>query len=98
MAALITALSRSRSLRAGTEKTAAETWAGLIAPLSDRVADQLARIAVLELQVLGLIQERDDLRQQVLIRDKKIDQLEAKIDLLTKQLVALGHKPFDAGA
>ena len=91
VAALITSLGNYRARRSGTDKTASEAWATLLAPLQERVA-------VLEHSVKELTLERDSLRVQVMQRDQKIATLEARVDMLTTQIVALGHRPFDAGA
>ena len=91
VAALVTSLGNYRARRAGTDKTASEAWATLLAPLQERVA-------VLEHSVKELTLERDSLRVQVMQRDQKIATLEARVDMLTTQIVALGHRPFDAGA
>ena len=90
-AALVTSWSNYRNRKAGADKTASEAWATLLAPLQERVA-------VLEHSVKELTLERDSLRVQVMQRDQKIATLEARVDMLTTQIVALGHRPFDAGA
>ena len=90
-AALVTSWSNYRNRKAGADKTASEAWATLLAPLQERVA-------VLEHSVKELTMERDSLRVQVMQRDQKIATLEARVDMLTTQIVALGHRPFDAGA
>ena len=69
-----------------------------IAAQDVRLSAQQERIGVLESKVVDLTTERDSLREQVKERDGKIASLEARVDLLTKQIVALGHRPFDAGA
>src|SRR3990167_6812510 len=90
-AALVTSWANYRNRKAGADKTASEAWATLLAPLQERVA-------VLEHSVKELTLERDSLRVQVMQRDQKIATLEARVDMLTTQIVALGHRPFDAGA
>ena len=90
-AALVTSWSNYRNRKAGADKTASEAWATLLAPLQERVA-------VLEHSVKELTLERDRLRVQVMERDQKIATLEARVDMLTTQIVALGHRPFDASA
>ena len=90
-AALVTSWANYRNRKAGADKTASEAWATLLAPLQERVA-------VLEYSVKELTLERDSLRVQVMQRDQKIATLEARVDMLTTQIVALGHQPFDAGA
>ena len=90
-AALVTSWANYRNRKAGADKTASEAWATLLAPLQERVA-------VLEHSVKELTWEGDSLRVQVMQRDQKIATLEARVDMLTTQIVALGHRPFDAGA
>ena len=104
-AALITSIANYRQRKAGAEKTSAEGWSMLIDQMGKRIAAQdvrlsaqQERIGVLESKVVDLTTERDSLREQVKERDGKIASLEARVDLLTKQIVALRHRPFDAGA
>src|SRR3972149_306836 len=89
-AALVTSWANYRNRKAGADKTASEAWATLLAPLQERVA-------VLEYSVKELTLERDSLRVQVMQRDQKIATLEARGDMLTPQIVALGTRPCGAG-
>src|SRR3990167_784592 len=94
-AALVTSWSNYRNRKAGADKTASESWATLLKPLQDRIAELVplqARVSVLEITVTELTEERDSLRVAVAERDRhimhpeaKIVTLEARVELLTTQ-------------
>lgn len=93
---LVTAAAAIWRTRGQNNKDAADAWASLLAPLQEEIKQLRERLAVMDERLRVVTSERDELKAMVVERDNRIVRLEARSELLEKQVIALGGRPFDA--